>query len=500
MAIRFRKSFKAAPGVRFNIGKKSAGVTFGGKHFRQSFNTSGRKTTSASIPETGVSFYETSSKKKKGKRSDKKVRMDKEVNREPETVVDDVIELPGDTVSPETSEPPKPKLWLWALMAVVLVCGLWYLFSNGINRPEVSNEVPTSGVITTTQFTYAAEDVELKMLNGALTAFVGDRQVPFTGLVNAVDGTYVVKDGVADTVFNGVYESDGTLRLVKDGKIDTTSSGVVPAGNGDWYLAQNGVVETAVSWIRNNEYGNWYVKDGKVQLDQDGLVQTEGKEYLLEDGRVATSQTGLKNVGEDWVLTDSGVVRSDYTGVQKNEYGRWYVKDGHIDFGYNGVARSDGSTYLVKDGKVDTSQNGVMQVDGTWAYVADGMVAQNYTGVKSNQYGTWYIKNGLVDFAYAGTVSAPDGNRYNVSNGRASVVTTTQASNNNGGGGNASNFNTYDNEDDYSSTYVGNASSGKFHYATCRDVRKMNEGNKVKGYSRSWYISHGYSPCGHCHP
>ena len=112
MAIRFRKSFKAAPGVRF-----------------------------------------------------KKVRMEEELNREPETAVDDVIELPGDTVSPETSEPPKPKLWLWALMAVVLVCGLWYLFGNGINRPEVSNETPTSGVITTTQFTYAAEDAEPSATN-----------------------------------------------------------------------------------------------------------------------------------------------------------------------------------------------------------------------------------------------------------------------------------------------------------------------------------------------
>ena len=35
------------------------------------------------------------------------------------------------------------------------------------------------------------------MFNGALTAFVGDKQVPFDGLVNAADGTYVVENGIA---------------------------------------------------------------------------------------------------------------------------------------------------------------------------------------------------------------------------------------------------------------------------------------------------------------
>lgn len=161
----------------------------------------------------------------------------------------------------------------------------------------------------------------------------------------------------------------------------------------------------------------------------------------------------------------------------------------------------DGSTYLIKEGKVDTSQNGVMQVDGTWAYVRDGMINTNFTGVASNQYGDWYVKNGIVQLGYDGVITANGGQRYNVSGGKASVVTTTSASSNNGSGnGNASNFDTYDNEDDYSSTYVGNKNSYKFHYATCRDVRKMAEGNKVKGHPRSWYISNGYSPCGHCNP
>ena len=425
MSIRFRKSFKVAPGVKFNLGKKSAGVTLGNKYFRKTYSTSGRKTTSSSIPGTGITFMNTSTKKKKGKKSKRKNDEVEVVNRQPEPVLEEttVNEVGLGASEPE---PRKPKLWPWIAMALVLLCGLGFLLGHGGNTPEVSDEVGTSTVEATTQFSYSANNVELKMLNGVLTAFVGDKQVPYTGLVDAADGTYIVKDGVADTGYNGVYGNDESLRLVKDGKLDTTSTGIVAAGNGAWYLAQN------------------------------------------------------------------GAVRTDYTGVQKNQFGRWYVKDGQVDFGYNGVASSDGSTYLVKEGKVDTSQNGVMQVGDRWAFVTNGMVAQNYTGVQSNEYGTWYINNGYVDFARQGTVSAPDGNTYNVANGRASIVTTRPAT---------TAVPSYDSSEEEEYTgYIGNKNSYKFHYPTCRDVAKMSDSNKVTGHPRSWYIERGYTPCGHCYP
>lgn len=60
MGFRFRKSFKVAPGVKLNLGKKSAGVSFGGKGFRTSVSSSGRKTTSVGVPGTGLSYVSTS--------------------------------------------------------------------------------------------------------------------------------------------------------------------------------------------------------------------------------------------------------------------------------------------------------------------------------------------------------------------------------------------------------------------------------------------------------
>lgn len=65
MGFRFRKSFKIAPGVRMNVGKKGVGMSFGGKGLRYSVNSSGRRTTSASIPGTGLSYVSTSTQSKR---------------------------------------------------------------------------------------------------------------------------------------------------------------------------------------------------------------------------------------------------------------------------------------------------------------------------------------------------------------------------------------------------------------------------------------------------
>ncbi|MGO5027597.1 DUF4236 domain-containing protein [Candidatus Agathobaculum pullicola] len=60
MGFRFRKSFKIAPGVRVNLGKKSIGISAGVKGARVSVNSSGRVTKSVGIPGTGISYVKTS--------------------------------------------------------------------------------------------------------------------------------------------------------------------------------------------------------------------------------------------------------------------------------------------------------------------------------------------------------------------------------------------------------------------------------------------------------
>ncbi len=56
MGFRVRKSFKIAPGIKMNIGKKSSGLSIGGKGARVTVNTSGRVTTTMGIPGSGISY------------------------------------------------------------------------------------------------------------------------------------------------------------------------------------------------------------------------------------------------------------------------------------------------------------------------------------------------------------------------------------------------------------------------------------------------------------
>jgi hypothetical protein len=64
MGLNFRKSFKIAPGIRMNVGKKGIGVSFGVPGLRYTINTSGRRTTTVGIPGSGISYSTTSSLRK----------------------------------------------------------------------------------------------------------------------------------------------------------------------------------------------------------------------------------------------------------------------------------------------------------------------------------------------------------------------------------------------------------------------------------------------------
>ena len=56
MGLRFRKSFKIAPGVKLNLNKNSSSVTFGKRGAHYTVNSKGKKTASVGIPGTGISY------------------------------------------------------------------------------------------------------------------------------------------------------------------------------------------------------------------------------------------------------------------------------------------------------------------------------------------------------------------------------------------------------------------------------------------------------------
>lgn len=56
----FRKSLKLGPGIRLNLGKKSASISVGGPGYRYHVSTTGRSTTSINIPGTGIGYKDSS--------------------------------------------------------------------------------------------------------------------------------------------------------------------------------------------------------------------------------------------------------------------------------------------------------------------------------------------------------------------------------------------------------------------------------------------------------
>ena len=56
MGFRFRKSFKIAPGIKLNLGKKSAGISVGGKYGGLSFNSKSGARARATAYGTGLSY------------------------------------------------------------------------------------------------------------------------------------------------------------------------------------------------------------------------------------------------------------------------------------------------------------------------------------------------------------------------------------------------------------------------------------------------------------
>lgn len=70
MGFRFRKSFKIAPGMKFNLNKNSHSFTFGGKGIHYTVNSNGKRTKSFGIPGTGLYYTDTKSRKTKEKEGD----------------------------------------------------------------------------------------------------------------------------------------------------------------------------------------------------------------------------------------------------------------------------------------------------------------------------------------------------------------------------------------------------------------------------------------------
>ena len=86
MALRMRKSFKIAKGVRVTVGKTGVGLSVGTKGFRKTIHSSGRRTSTVGLPGTGLSYVKTSSgSSSRRKRSASNSKIESQLQRQRDT-------------------------------------------------------------------------------------------------------------------------------------------------------------------------------------------------------------------------------------------------------------------------------------------------------------------------------------------------------------------------------------------------------------------------------
>lgn len=122
MGIRFRKSFKIAPGLKFNINKNSVGVTMGVKGAHYTINSKGKRTSSIGIPGTGLSYVST-----EGGGSSKHHHEDTHENITAD--IDNRDLAPIEPIDTNIKDPKKK--WKWIILgAAILVIVLSILLSQ----------------------------------------------------------------------------------------------------------------------------------------------------------------------------------------------------------------------------------------------------------------------------------------------------------------------------------------------------------------------------------
>lgn len=106
MGFKFRKSFTIIPGVKINFGKKSTGISIGGKCGGVSFNSKSGARVRASIPGTGISFSEklggSSGKRKNRKKSVTKRDLELQEAQNYVRIIKESASICRDTLDPET--------------------------------------------------------------------------------------------------------------------------------------------------------------------------------------------------------------------------------------------------------------------------------------------------------------------------------------------------------------------------------------------------------------
>jgi len=352
MAWRFRKSFKLPPGVRLNVGTKSASIRFGGKYGGYTVSTSGRKTSSFSIPGTGVGFVSTTGgNRRRAAQNNSAGRI--------------VEELP--TVN--SAQPVRKRSGLWVLAAVALAV-IWYNFSTreppassvpAFPQPVQSSPAPTTAPQPSADVRGTSGGTNRHVVLLRTTAAVRLRERPST------EAPILMTVGVGVPVHE--LGRSGEWRQVSV----AAKMGWI---HGD-YLAEEGLKEAATEPTPSRE-----VLQGRASVIDGDTLEINGKHVRLngidapesdqqcEDAKHFRYSCGWQATGAlDDFLAKSRPLRCEF--VEWDQYGR-FVGDCFLADGTNVAA------WMVENGQA---------LD--WPKYSNGAYAAQQSAAKAAKRGMW---------------------------------------------------------------------------------------------------------------
>ena len=153
-----------------------------------------------------------------------------------------------------------------------------------------------------------------------------------------------------------------------------------------------------------------YYVDGEFQKDFSGILEYEGKSFVLNNGVLCRTASGLNLIDDEWYYLTEGRIRTDVTQVVMYD-GEWfYVTEGKLDTTVDDLVSYDGETFVYVDGRYAQEGNGLwIGEDGVWYFLSNGRVAKEHTGLAMYDNEWFYVVNGKLAVDFNGTVDFEGG-------------------------------------------------------------------------------------------
>ncbi|MBE6826357.1 MAG: DUF4236 domain-containing protein [Ruminococcus sp.] len=439
MGLNFRKSFKIAPGVRLNVGKKGGSVSFGGKGAKFTVNSKGRRTTTVKVPGTGLSYSTSSGGSKKRNTSSTKKRSTSSTRTTTNST------RPVTTNSVRSSIPQKSAgVPLHVLLAIVIplvvIFGSCFIMT-GIMAVLSPDDEPIENLESTS---ISADDFAAKF-SADETAAVNECKnniYEITGEFDSITNNELVVSTNVIAAYSNTYDLSFELaegQTVPDDMIPGCSVTV----KGRFKRLSN----------RSLEFnGSILISHGEVKLF--GIYDAVELAHLMDDEEKFEESIKGKYIQITGEVKENTIYDGEIHLFGESRYSGWYQCEMLDKLEVNDV----------EPGNIATIQ---------------GRVESTFGNYKMN-----YCKLISAEEPTTQPPTAPPTTE--------ALISETEV---------ASTKKTTTTPTRIQITYWINTDSGKFHHSRCRTIKNKNESYwTTRTCERKELINQGYSPCGVCDP